>query len=49
MDTRETSTEERLAPGDLIATLAAQTPNVGPNPTEWPGLTLYRFASPSAR
>lgn len=49
MDTRETSTEERLAPGDLIATLAAQTPNVGPNPTEWPGLTLYRFTSPSAR
>ena len=33
----ELPTEERLVPGDLIATLAARTPAIGPNPTDWPG------------
>nr|WP_211176867.1 AraC family transcriptional regulator [Pseudonocardia acidicola] len=40
--------EERLVPGDLIATLAERTPVVGPNPTDWPGLTFYRFHGPTA-
>jgi AraC-like DNA-binding protein len=37
-----------LVPGDLIATLAARTPVLGPNRTEWPGLTFYRFTAPTA-
>jgi AraC-like DNA-binding protein len=44
----ELPTEERLVPGDLIATLAARTPAIGPNPTDWPGLTFYRFTAPTA-
>jgi AraC-like DNA-binding protein len=48
VDTLELPPEERLVPGDLIATLAARTPAVGPNPTDWPGLTFYRFHSPVA-
>ena len=41
-------TEERLTPGDLIATLTAFTTADGPNATAWPGLTLYRFTAPTA-
>lgn len=48
MNAPETSTEERLIPGDLIATLAARAPHPGPNSTDWPGLTLYRFTAPTA-
>jgi AraC-like DNA-binding protein len=43
----ELPTEERLAPGDLIATLVSRTPAPGPNPTDWPGLTFYRFVEPT--
>jgi AraC-like DNA-binding protein len=32
--------------GDLIAEIAGCAPRVGPNQSEWPGLTLYRFTSP---
>ncbi|WP_308259291.1 AraC family transcriptional regulator [Pseudonocardia sp. H11422] len=48
MNAVELPPEERLVPGDLIATLAERTPAVGPNPTEWPGLTFYRFHAPTA-
>lgn len=48
MKTEEFTPEERLIPGDLIATIAGRAPVVGPNSTEWPGLTLYRFHGPVA-
>jgi AraC-like DNA-binding protein len=48
LDIQEIPTEERLVPGDLIATLAARAPALGPNPTDWPGLTFYRFTAPTA-
>ncbi|MDT7710832.1 MAG: hypothetical protein QOG20_6439 [Pseudonocardiales bacterium] len=48
MDIQEIPTEERLVPGDLIATLAARAPALGPNPSDWPGLTFYRFTAPTA-
>lgn len=38
--------EERLTAGDLIAEISAAAPQVGPNPSVWSGLTLYRFTSP---
>ncbi|WP_300007057.1 AraC family transcriptional regulator [Pseudonocardia sp.] len=47
MRTLDLSTEERVVPGDLIATLDARAADEGPNPTEWPGLTVYRFTRPT--
>lgn len=38
--------EERLTAGDLIAEMLAKSSDVGPNESEWPGLTTYRFTSP---
>jgi AraC-like DNA-binding protein len=45
----ELSTEERVRAGDLIATVKACAPAIGPNVTSWPGLTVYRFEAPSGR
>jgi AraC-like DNA-binding protein len=36
---------ERATRADLIAEIARCAPRVGPNESEWPGLTLYRFTS----
>jgi AraC-like DNA-binding protein len=41
-------TDERLRAGDLIAELKSWGANTGPNPTPWPGLTVYRFEAPAA-
>jgi AraC-like DNA-binding protein len=41
-------TDERLRAGDLIAELKGWGVNTGPNPTPWPGLTVYRFEAPAA-
>ena len=41
------SVADRLA-HDLVANLLAITPELGPNKTEWPGLTAYRFIRPQA-
>jgi AraC-like DNA-binding protein len=40
--------DERLRAGDLIAELKARAVTIGPNVTQWPGLTVYRFESPVA-
>jgi len=42
------STDERLRSGDLIAELRVRAVKTGPNATEWPGLTVYRFEAPAA-
>ncbi len=42
------SFEERLTAGDLVALVSRYAPTVGPNSSRWPGLTFYRFESPSA-
>lgn len=36
---------ERGPDGELVAEIARCAPHVGPNESEWPGLTLYRFTS----
>lgn len=41
----EISPADRLA-GELVAAVLAITPEAGPNETDWPGLTTYRFSSP---
>lgn len=46
MSTSDLFSEERLTVGDLIAEISAAAPQVGPNPSVWSGLTLYRFTSP---
>jgi AraC-like DNA-binding protein len=38
--------EERLEPVDLVTEMSARTKDVGPNRSEWPGLTTYRFVRP---
>ena len=38
-----------VSSGELIAELSARTPKVGANTGLWPGLTIYRFTSPSTR
>jgi AraC-like DNA-binding protein len=38
--------EHRVSSADLVATLAGRTPRIGGNDGGWPGLTLYRFATP---
>lgn len=38
--------EERHTYGDLVSEILARTPREGPNTTEWPGLTAYRFNRP---
>jgi AraC-like DNA-binding protein len=43
------STDERLRAGDLIAELKARAAAIGPNATQWPGLTIYRYEAPSGR
>lgn len=45
MSTSDLCPEERLV-ADLIAEVAAAAPEIGPNPSAWPGLTVYRFTSP---
>jgi AraC-like DNA-binding protein len=40
------SPAQHLTGSDLVAELLARTPDVGPNATEWPGLTAYRFTGP---
>jgi AraC-like DNA-binding protein len=47
MSSAESRPADRL-PGDLAAAVLAITPAVGPNETEWPGLTTYRFDRPQA-
>lgn len=42
----ELAPEERLKAGDLVAEMLAKTTDVGPNESEWPGLTAYRFTRP---
>jgi AraC-like DNA-binding protein len=37
---------QHLTGSDLVAQLLERTPQVGPNRTEWPGLTAYRFTGP---
>lgn len=46
MSTSDLFPEERLTVGDLIAEIAVAAPQVGPNRSVWPGLTVYRFTSP---
>ena len=46
VSTSDLFSEERLTVGDLIAEISAAAPQVGPNPSVWSGLTLYRFISP---
>jgi hypothetical protein len=46
VSTSDLFSEERLTVGDLIAEISAAAPQVGPNPSVWSGLTLYRFTSP---
>ncbi|MGH8932137.1 MAG: AraC family transcriptional regulator N-terminal domain-containing protein [Egibacteraceae bacterium] len=48
MPSLELPLEERLTAGDVIAEMQGQAPNVGPNESEWPGLTTYQFVRPQA-
>lgn len=46
MSSFELPPEERLEPVDLVTEMSARTKDVGPNRSEWPGLTTYRFVRP---
>ncbi|WP_319446894.1 MULTISPECIES: AraC family transcriptional regulator [unclassified Mycobacterium] len=41
--------KERVAALDILAEMADKAPRPGPNVSNWPGLTLYRFTAPQAR
>jgi len=38
--------EELVRRGELVAQIDRLAPDVGPNPTDWPGLVCYRFDAP---